>query len=243
VTPRSAFYEGTVRHRRHSVRERTFRHGISMAYVDLAELPDVLDGRLAKRFRRADFLGDPALPLDVAVRARVQAATGEAPRGPIGVLTQLRAFGHCFNPVSFYYCHRPDGTLHSVVAEVTNTPWGERKSYVLRADGDGSVEHGAFDKALHVSPFMPMDQHYVWSTTRPDTTNPMLSVHIASAGKDDDKAFDATLKLRRRPLSRRALTRHALSTLKVLPLIYAHALVLAVQRVPVHPHPTPEVNS
>jgi uncharacterized protein len=242
VTPRTAFYEGTVRHRRHTVRERTFRHRISMAYIDLGELPDVLDGRLARRFRRADFLGDPAVPLDRAVRARVAAATGETPGGPIGVLTQLRAFGHCFNPVSFYYCHRPDGTLHSVVAEVTNTPWGERSSYVLLADGAGPVEHGAFTKALHVSPFMPMDQHYVWSTTRPGPGNPMLSVHIASAGNDDDKAFDATLKLRRRPLSRRALARHAASTLKVLPLIYAHALVLAVRRVPVHPHPTPEVN-
>jgi DUF1365 family protein len=240
MTPRSAFYEGTVRHRRFAVRERTFSHTISMAYVDLDELPRLLDGRLAKRFRRADYLGDPGLPLDVAVRDRVRAATGETPAGAIGVLTGLRALRRTFNPVSFYYCHRADGTLHSVVAEVTNTPWGERNSYVLRAAGR-PVEHGAFDKALHVSPFMPMDQHYSWSTTHPDPTNPMLSVHIAS-GARDGAAFDATLKLRRRPLSTRALVRHVGSTLKVLPLIYAHALVLALKRVPLHPHPSPEVN-
>jgi DUF1365 family protein len=246
----SALYEGTVRHRRFAVREHAFRHRIAMAYVDLDELPSLLGGRLVRRrpgvvrFRRGDYLGDPAVPLDRAVRALVAERTGGAePDGPIGVLTQLRTFGHCFNPVSFYYCHRADGTLHSVVAEVTSTPWSERHAYVLPAgEGPaGRVLHGAFGKALHVSPFMGMDQHYVWSATTPAPTAPTLSVHIESR-EAGARAFDATLALERAPFSRRTLARILLrqpgASVRVLALIYAHALALALKRVPIHPRPT-----
>jgi DUF1365 family protein len=243
VTARSAFYEGTVRHRRFAVREHAFRHKISMAYIDLDELPQLLNGRLVKRgfglvrFRREDYFGDPAVPLDRAVRALVAERTAAAPPdGPIGVLTQLRTLGHCFNPASFYYCHRADGTLHSVVAEVTSTPWGQRHAYVLPA-GKASVLHGDFDKRLHVSPFMPMDQHYTWSSTRPDATNPMLSVHIESRA-GGERAFDATLRLTRKPFTRRIVSRHPAATIRVLTLIYTHAAVLALKRVPVHARPS-----
>jgi DUF1365 family protein len=240
---RSAFYEGTVRHRRFAVREHAFRHRISMAYIDLDELSSLLGGQLTKRgfglvrFRRADYFGDPQVPLDVAIRALVAQRTGAtAPDGPIGLLTQLRTLGHCFNPASFYYCHRADGTLHSVVAEVTSTPWAQRHAYVLPA-GEAQVIHGDFDKRLHVSPFMPMNQRYTWSSTRPDATNPMLSVHIESR-EGGERAFDATLNLTRKPLTRRTVGRHPAATLRVLALIYAHALVLALKRVPVHPRPS-----
>jgi len=64
----SALYVGTVRHRRVRVRGTEFRHGIALAYLDLDELPSLLGGRLVSpqrgivRFRRADYLGDPATP-------------------------------------------------------------------------------------------------------------------------------------------------------------------------------------
>ena len=93
------------------------------------------------------------------------------------MLTHLRTFGHCFNPVSFYYCFAADGErLEAVVAEVTNTPWGERHAYVL-ARRTRPVLRGGFDKALHVSPFMGMDQRYAWRAPAPGAT---LSVHIES---------------------------------------------------------------
>jgi uncharacterized protein len=245
VTTRSASYEGTVRHRRFAVRERTFRHRIAMAYVDLDELPRLLGGRLVRRrpgvvrFRRADYLGDPAVPLDRAVRELVARRLGTpAPDGRVGVLTQLRGFGQGFNPVSFYFCHRADGTLHSVVAEVTSTPYGERHAYVLPAgDGDPDVVRGELAKRMHVSPFMPIDQRYSWSTTRPSPDRPTLSVHIESRGAGA-KAFDATLSLRRRPLRARPG-----SVLRTVALIYAHALVLALRRVPVHPRRPQEARS
>jgi DUF1365 family protein len=235
---RSAIYEGTIRHRRFAVRKHEFRYRIAMAYLDLDELPTLLGGRLTRnrpglvRFRRADYLGDPATPLHEAVRAVVHQHLGKRPQGPIRLLTHLRTFGHCFNPVSFYYCFAPDGEqLEAIVAEVTNTPWGERHAYVLKA-GD-PVPRGGFDKALHVSPFMPMEQRYTWRAPAPGET---LSVQIESA-QDHQKAFDATLGLKRRPLTRRSLARHPAATLRMLALIYGHAVALKLKGVPVQPHP------
>ncbi len=115
--------------------------------------PGLLDGRLVGarpglvRFRRSDYLGDPAQPLDEAVRSLVASRCGSRPEGPIRVLTHLRTFGHCFNPVSFYYCFEAGGEqVQSVLAEVTSTPWGERHAYVL-PQGDGPVIRGDLEKA------------------------------------------------------------------------------------------------
>jgi uncharacterized protein len=254
----SALYEGTIRHRRHAVRATEFTHRLTLAYVDLDELPGLLGGMLVRRrpglvrFRRSDYLGDPGVPLGDAVRALVAQRTGAAPDGPVGVLTGLRSFGHCFNPVSFYYCHDAGGRLAALVAEVTNTPWGERHAYVLPVPvsvpgpapvlgdvpvGDPpAVFHARAAKQLHVSPFMPLDQVYEIRATPP---GPTLSVHIDSR-QDGASAFDATLSLRRRPLTRatlaRATARHPAATLRVLTLIYRHALGLWLRGVPPHPH-------
>jgi uncharacterized protein len=242
----SALYEGTIRHRRFAVRRRAFQHRLALVYLDLDEVRALFGGRLVARrpglvrFRRADYLGDPAVPLARAVRDVVVRRTGADPGGPVRVLTQPRTFGHCFNPVSFYYCFAPDGErLEAVVAEVTNTPWGERHAYVLPRGGDGPVLDGGAAKALHVSPFMAMDQRYTWRATRP---GPTLSVHITSV-EDGTPAFDATLALKRAPLTTRTLARatarHPAATLRVLALIYGHAAALWLRRVPVHPHPAP----
>jgi DUF1365 family protein len=244
----SAIYEGTVRHRRRAVRAYELHHRLALAYIDLDELPDLLDGRLLSprpgfaRFRRRDYLAaDPSRPLADAVRDSVQAQTGARPTGPIRVLTHLRTWGHCFNPVSFYYCFDRTGrTVESVLAEVTNTPWGERHSYALTAASPGNcatVLSGSLAKALHVSPFMGMDHRYEWSLTVPAQT---LSVHIASH-RENELAFDATLALHRRELTRgslaRVTARYPFATLRVLALIYAHGAALKCKGVPLHPHP------
>jgi DUF1365 family protein len=244
----SAIYEGTVRHRRHAVRKHELRHRLALAYIDLDELPGLLDGRLLSprpglvRFRRRDYLGaDPSRSLADAVRDSVQTRTGARPTGPIRVLTHLRTWGHCFNPVSFYYCFDAAGAaVESVLAEVTNTPWGERHSYALAAASPGNsskVLSGNLAKALHVSPFMGMDHRYEWSLTVPAQT---LSVHIASH-RGDELAFDATLALHRRELTRgslaRVTARYPFATLRVLALIYAHGVALKCKGVPLHPHP------
>ena len=219
----SALYEGSVRHRRFAVRDNEFTHKVAYAYLDLDELPRLLGGRLMRRgpglvrFRRADYYGDPAVPLADAVRAHAGTA------GPVRVLTTLRTLGVCFNPVSVYYCFAADGVqLEAVVAEVTNTPWGERHAYIAGED---------LEKRLHVSPLMGMNQRYAFRAPAPGET---LSVHIESR-EHGDRAFDATLKLRRRPLAVPALLWG--TALRTLPLIYGHALALRLRGVQTHPHP------
>jgi DUF1365 family protein len=224
----SVIYTGTLRHRRFAERHTEFTHRVALAYVDLDE--PAPGGRLV-RFERADYLGDPRQPLPDAVRDLVEERTGERPEGPIRLLTQLRSFGHCFNPVSFYYCFGGE-RLDSVVADVTNTPWGERHAYVVQRAGSGSVLKGDSEKVLHVSPFMGMDHRYEWRVADPGET---LSVHIESK-RDGALAFDATLSMRRRPFSPRALV---LGNARVLALIYGHALGLRLRGVGVHPHPEP----
>lgn len=247
----SAIYEGTVRHRRFAVRSHEFRRRLTLAYIDLDELPTLLDGRLLRRrtgpprFRRSDYLGDARTPLAGAVCDTVEAHGGPRPRGPIRLLANLSAFGHCFNPVSFYYCMDPAGEqVDAVVAEVTNTPWGERHSYVFRVDDAARqarpsalpLDHtlaASFEKVLHVSPFMGMDHRYEWRMTTPAQT---LSVHISSS-REDRVAFDATLCVRRRELTTASFVRLTACTLRTLASIYGQAAALKLKGVPVHPHP------
>ena len=241
----SCLYAGAIRHRRSETRRREFRYGLELAYLDLDEVPQLLGGRLLRRrpgllrFRRRDYFGRPSQPLSQAVRDEVERQTGARPQGPIRLLTHLRSLGHCFNPVSFYYCFDPTGTrLEQVLAEVTNTPWGERRAYVLSAQGDGAALRGESAKALHVSPFLDMAQRYRWFVCAPADG---LEVHIENL-RDNQVTFDATLRLRRRELTaltaRRYARRYPVPTLRVLALIYLQALKLWLARVPVHPHPS-----
>ena len=246
----SCFYEGSLRHRRHGALADELHHRLCLAYLDIDELPGLFDGRLlwsARRpaiawFRRADYLGDRRTPLAVAVRELVRERAAIELDGPIRLLTHVRQLGHCFNPVSFYYCFDDAGErVRAVVAEVTNTPWRERHAYVMAVaeHPPGGVMRGVFAKALHVSPLLGMDHTYEWRLTEP---RERLSVHIsATAGTGADPVFDATLALRRREMTkrelRRVLARDPAPTLRLTAHIYAHALRLRMRGARWHAHP------
>lgn len=208
----------------------------ALAAASAPPAPAVYEGTIRHRrfaVRRREFRHAISMVYERSDSAVVREAMGAAPDDALFVLTQRPVLGVGFNPVSFYFAYTSAGVLRAVVAEVTSTPWGETERYTLPADPQARVQRVEVPKRMHVSPFLPMDQRYAWTTTAPGEH---VSVHIA-AREGDRTAFDATLNLRRRPASRRALARHALLRLRVLPLIYAHALVLALRRVPIHPHP------
>lgn len=244
----SALYEGWVRHRRHDPIEHEFRYSMFMTYLDLDELPSVLDpltGWSARRpalawFRRSDHFGDPARALADCVREEVGRQTGSRPAGPVRTLTNLRCFGHCFNPVSFHFCFDSGGTrAEAVLAQVSNTPWGESHAYVIEAPAasDGRVISGRLEKSFHVSPLMGMDHVYEWRTTVPADD---LQVHIASS-RQGRPAFDATLSLERRELApdtaRRMLLRYPAMTAQVVARIYWQALRMRIKGAGWHAHP------
>jgi DUF1365 family protein len=243
---KSRIYTGVLRHRRATPREHRFEYRVAMPYLCLDELPGLFDGTplwscgrwAPATFRREDFLGDAAETLPEAVRRRIREETGNEHTGPVYLLANLRYFGYVMNPIACYYCYSEDESrLEYLVAEVNNTPWDERHSYVLPAPASGDWLETSFAKAFHVSPFNPMDMRYRW---RSNTPGEKLVLHMEN-WREDARVFDATLSMQGAPATaanlNAMLLRYPFMTLRTVSAIYWQALRLYFKGVPFHAHP------
>ena len=161
-----------------------------------------------------------------------------------------RVLGHTFKPVSFWYCHRSDGTLRAVLVEVNNT-FGERHCYLLHGPqlAYGGEQHAT--KVFHVSPFCEASGEYLFrfmhSEAVPASTAIEGSLGRTVARIDHADAHGALLQTsvsgRLVPLSARSVRQAffgmPLMTLGVLARIHWQALKLAVKRVPFFRKPRP----
>jgi DUF1365 family protein len=242
----SCLYHGVVHHHRFAPVEHAFRYRLFMLYLDLGELDEVFAGRwlwstrrrAVAEFRRSDYPGPADRPLDESIRDLVERRTGHRPVGPVRVLTHLRYFGYGFNPVSFFYCFDRSERPVAIVADVSNTPWGERHRYVLRATANGVVDCHV-GKQFHVSPFMPMDLEHRFRLTAPGER---LFVRIEDR-RDGEPVFSARLAMHRSEISGAALAgallRFPWMTGQVVAAIYWQALRLYLKGAPYFEHPRP----
>ncbi len=253
----SAIYQGFVRHRRFTPKSHEFKQSLFMMLIKLDELPRLIsrfwqlsDKTLSwARFKRQDYIGgqltanqNKSLSVSDAVKQKIAELQPDAntEQGEVFLLGQLRYFGLYFSPLNLYYL-RVDGHFRYMLAEVSNTPWNQRHYYLV--DLDNIKPH---EKAFHVSPFNPMEQHYHWKIKAPQAGLSKTMLHLESRQQDmatakESTVFDATMVLKRKPLNQaelnRVLLNTPLQTVSIVLGIYWQALKLLIKRVPLHNHP------
>lgn len=244
----SSLYFGRVSHHRKSPKIHNLEYEIFMAHLFLDELKEVFQGRWLwsinrpnlSSFKRADYHRPEIESLQDAVTNTMEDQLGKKMTGKISILTHLRTFGYCFNPVTFYYLW--DNDLISPVAimtEITNTPWGEKYAKCFLWDDSNSKGKNEYEfrKEFHVSPFIGMNVDYKWRFSIPQE-----SVKIDMFLRENNEGFfSAHLQLKHKAISFKnlsiALLRFPLMTIKVTAAIYWNALLLKLKGCPFYSHP------
>ena len=162
----------------------------------------------------------------------------DAADGEIWLQCYPRVLGHTFKPVSFWYCHRGNGSLRVIVVEVNNT-FGERHCYVLDHPHYGQELRA--DKVLHVSPFCPVEGGYRFRfMVNADRSRTLARVDFDDArGPVIETSLSGQLQPATRQALRRAVWRYPAMTLGVVARIHWQALRLLLKRVPFFSKPKP----
>ena len=230
-------YECRITHARMAPRN-VFTYRTYLWLVDLDQLPRPrllgsrrLGPRLLAGFAARDHLGDPRRSIRENLDHFLATRGVDLGGGRVMMLAHARVLGYVFNPLTVFWCHRADGTLACVVAEVHNT-YGQRHAYLLRPDGHGRAETG---KDFYVSPFLPVAGRYRLHLPQPGTTL-RLSVTFHLDGRT---VLAASVTGTRRPYTPWRLLGCALRypwvTAQVSALIRWQGIRLAARRLPIFP--------
>jgi uncharacterized protein len=237
LAPGAALYQCRITHTRLAPVRHSFTYHTYLWLVDLDHLPQVNQGlRLLAGFRSRDHLGDPRYPMRENLGRFLAARNIDLTGGRVLMLAHARVFGHVFNPLTVYWCHRADGALACVVAEVHNT-YRQRHAYLLHPDGRGRARA---PKQFYVSPFHPVDGGYRMCLPEPGPgPGPLrLSVTLTRPG---GSSFVASVHGTGRPATARALVgaavRHPWSTAAVSARIRWQGIGLYLRGLPVIPKP------
>lgn len=262
----SCIYVGRIRHRRFVPKKHNFSYPLFMLYLDLDELHTLFSKKWfcslerfnLVSFRREDYLCPETESLKNAVIQQVKNSLGDSVDiHSVRALLHIRYLNVVFNPVVFYYCFDADNNPVAILSEITNTPWGERHSYVLpiedKLSDDAIIKKNLsnkkyqyiFNKCFHVSPFNPMNMVYKWTFSLPST---YLQVHMEnrlapSKSQTNDleqKHFDSTLLLERKDFNKefgKTLIQYPFITVKVITGIYWQAFKLWLKQVPFYDNP------
>lgn len=242
-----ALFTGHTWHVRHQPTQHRFTYRYDYLGFWAASLPKLKLGwwlssahKALIEIRRSDYLkrlsakagelkptdAQGAISLEQSVLGQLSGLLDSDVSGRVLALIKPRGLFAYFSPVNFYLVFDGDDQCTHLLAEVTNTPWGEQHCYGLDLSAPLQSE-----KNFTVSPFNPLKQRYDWLVEAN-----LDSVRIAIKVSDErGQIMDAGVKLDRKELKRSrwfALT-HAATNLRTLSLIYWHALILyAVKRTP-----------
>lgn len=235
-----AIYHGQVTHQRYTPVKHGFSYQLYLFWLDLQQLETAPAHPLHERqhrhrgvyFKRSDYLDQAHIPLHQRALQRMSELAHRNLTGEVFLLGQVRMLNIYFSPVNFYYLRQPNGHFSHLLAEVSNTPWDQRHHYLV----DLTDREAITPKALHVSPFNPMDMQYRWRITQPKQH---LSLAIECIKQH--KHFEASINLHRRPLTAESLADAIRAipstTIKTVVGIYWQALKLACKRAPFYGYP------
>jgi DUF1365 family protein len=246
-TPQALLGFGEVRHTRIKPVRNAFVYGTYFLMLPMRSLQHNGPGALTRnRFALLSFFdkdhgdgrsaehGGALAWLDALLQSEdITDATGE-----VWLHCYPRVLGFTFKPVSFWYCHRPDGSLRAIVVEVNNT-FGERHCYLLETPRFGAELRA--NKVFHVSPFCAVEGSYRFRfMLTPDRTRTIARIDYDDAtGPLLQTSVSGKLEVLTARSVRQALMRYPAMTLAVVARIHWQALKLFIKKAPFFGKPTP----
>ena len=231
MTQKRRVYETRVTHVRRAPWKRAFVHRSSMWVVDIdAVTPATRPSQRVRCFVTGSVLARDHL--DGASGSLREALERFARRegfdaGTRALLAaQPRALGHCFNPISVWWCFDASDHIVATVVEVHNT-YGDRHAYLLPASAHSRA---IVDKAMYVSPFHGVDGTYEVAAPVPgDRLEISVALRTASGAR-----FSANLVGR---VLDSPPWWTAWASLRDAVRIRIHGIRLWVRRLPIQPRP------